>query len=196
MSVPLGTVRPSEGVSLVTKLKARVVALFILMTTVLAFETRPALAAVPSGSVVATFEGHSLNLALGWGAARACLIWRSHGIAECFRTKAELDQRETQLRSLWTSSSGTPTCADPLNLYTGSYYTGQQLVLWDEGYWQQLSDYGFADSTVSFVGGPCGFHLAEGDWGQGYWYPGYTGPWASTTDMGSWDNTVKSVYID
>jgi hypothetical protein len=178
------------------KVKAMVLASFALIVVSLAFAPRPADAAPRSGPVVASFEGHSLNLASGWGDARACLIWRSRGIAECFRTEAELGQREIQLRSLAASSTATSTCADPLNLYSGSYYSGLHLALWDEGYWQELSDYGFADLTVSFVGGPCGFHLADGDWGQGYWYPGYTGPWASTTDMGSWDDTVKSAYIN
>jgi len=125
------------------------------------------------------------------------LVWESHGVVECFATEAGLETAETQLRaSAPTSSSLSPEaeCSSPLDLYSGSNFTGLHLALWDEGYWQELSEYGFADLTRSFVGGACGFHLADGDWGEGYWYPGNTGPWSSATDMGSWDDTVLSVY--
>ena len=156
-----------------------------------------------TGPVTAEYEGRTINLAASWGGAHACLIWRSHGDAECFRTEAELSARELQLRPAPTDSpvgattaSTTSTCSSSLDLYSGSGYTGSHLALWDEGYWQELSYYGFDNITKSFIGGACSFHLAQGDWGQGYWYPGYTGPWAATTDMGSWDNIVSSVYIN
>jgi hypothetical protein len=146
-------------------------------------------------STVATFEGRSINLAAGWGPARACLIWRQHGIAECFRTDAQLSARQGQLRNSMATSQG-PRCSSPLNLYSGRSYTGSHLVLWDEGYWQELSNYGFNKITVSFLGGACAFHLAQGNYGQGWWYPGYTGAWAACTDMGSWDDTISSAYVD
>lgn len=153
-----------------------------------------------SSSPNASFEGHTITLDSGWGGATACLIWRSHGIAECFATEEGLEAREHQLRPTSTTSNSsslaaTATCSSSLDLYSGSNYTGLHLALWDEGYWQELSDYGFDNSTRSFVGGACGFHLAQGYYGQGYWYPGNTGAWSFSPDMGTWDNTVSSVYI-
>ncbi len=159
---------------------------------------------------MATFNGKKINLAKGWGAAKACLVWRSHGIAECFSSEAQLDSRESSLRSTFAgtgaevaaptaaspATAGSFECSSALNLYSGAGYTGWHLALWDEGYWQNLSWYGFGDVTASFIGGACGFHLAQGAWGAGWWYPGYTGAWAVAYDMGAWDRTISSVYIN
>jgi hypothetical protein len=155
----------------------------------------------PQQTSMATFEGHTIDLSKGWGAATACVIWRSHGIAECFRTNAELASREAQVRpSAAVHTSGaipdTSTCSVSLDLYSGRNYTGLHLSLIDEGYWQELSYYGFDNTTVSFLGGACSFHLAQGNFGQGYWYPGNTNAWSTAFDMGSWDDTVSSVYIN
>lgn len=160
------------------------------------------------GPVAATFEGRTITLASSWQGATACLIWRSHGVAQCFVTDAELIARENQLRpgssTSITSAAATrgtdlvdsSTCSSSLDLYSGSNYSGLHLALWDEGYWQELSDYGFDKATRSFLGGACSFHLAQGDYGQGYWYPGDTGAWSFAPDMGSWDNTISSVYVN
>lgn len=153
-------------------------------------------------TIVANYAGTTISLTGGWDGARACLIWRTHGVVECFRTDAGMATREAQLRSDGTSawsapdSATTAECSSSLDLYSGSNFTGLHLALWDEGYWQELSEYGFADTTRSFIGGACGFHLADGEWGEGYWYPGNTGPYSAASDMGSWDDTVQSVYIE
>jgi hypothetical protein len=158
---------------------------------------------------LATFEGRTIDLTQGWQGAQACLAWESRGILECFATEAELEQAESQLAgggagpvqgAAGLSAGGTiqpntTSCSSPLNLYSQSNYGGLHLALYDEGYWQELSYYGWAFLTRSFSGGACAFHLANGTWGSGYWYPGYTGPYGSAADMGSWDNTVQSVYI-
>lgn len=157
--------------------------------------TATASPSVPPPSSTATFEGRSIDLRNGWDGAKACLVWRARGILECFATDAQLSQAEAQLQSAGAESA-TSTCTSPLNLYSGTDYSGLHLALYDRGYWQELSYYGWADLTVSFIGGACGFHLADGTWGSGYWYPGYTGPYAYASDMGSWDDTVQSVYIE
>jgi hypothetical protein len=148
-----------------------------------------------SATGTATYNGQVIDLSKGWQGAKACLIWQSHHIAECFSTEKELQAREATLRPATATLAATSTCSSSLDLYSGSKYTGSHISFWDEGYWQELSDYGFSDVTRSFIGGACGFHLANGNWGQGNWYPGYTGPWGYASDMGSWDNTVKSIYI-
>jgi hypothetical protein len=153
---------------------------------------------------MATFEGHTIDLRHGWGAAKACLDWRANGILECFTSRTALEQREAQLapeRAAFDHEAGpdlaaVPTCSSGLNLYSAPDFGGLWLSLWDEGFWQELYYDGFAGLTASFIGGECGFHLADGGWGSGWWYPGYTGPWAFAYDMGSWDYTVQSVYID
>jgi hypothetical protein len=135
--------------------------------------------------------GGHIDLSQGWGQATACMVPPS-GEMECFDTVAALKARSAQLRAATPASSGCP-----VDLYTGSYMSGWMLELWGQGYWINLVYYGFDNATVSFVGNGCGFHLADYAWGGGYWYPGYTGPWAYAWDMGwSWDWRVSSVYIN
>jgi hypothetical protein len=177
---------------------AALVALVVLST---APAHASSLAAAPSPET-ATFEGHSLDLAAGWGSAHDCLVWQRFGVVECFRTEAELAAREVQVKASGRAAAAarataaTPTCSASLDLYSGRNYTGLHLALRDEGYWQELSYFGFDNMTVSFLGGACSFHLAQNNWGQGYWYPGNTGAWSTALDMGSWDDTVSSVYIN
>jgi len=163
----------------------------------------------PSSSI-ASFEGHPIDLAKGWGAATACLVAPRQGVFECFRTRAELVARKAEVITAEVSTAkvaapqagkasatrATRSCSASLDLYSGQTYSGQELSLIDEGYWQQLSYAGFDNTTVSFIGGACSFHLAQGNFGQGYWYPGNTGAWSFASDMGSWDRTVSSVYIN
>jgi hypothetical protein len=129
------------------------------------------------------------DLAHGWGSAKACLLPPS-GAVECFATEAALKARSAQLRA------NSPTNGCPVTLYSGAGYTGDVFEVWGQGYWVNLANYGFDRATVSFIGTGCGFHLADHAWGGGYWYPGYTGPWAATWDMGRWDWRVSSVWID
>jgi hypothetical protein len=133
--------------------------------------------------------GAPADLSRGWGNYQACLV-KPGGSVECFTSSAKMKSRSTQLRTM----SAATWC--PVNLYDGGNYTGRVLQLSAEGYWMNLADYGFDKATVSFIGSGCGFHLAEGAWGGGWWYPGYTGTWASAPDMGNWNWRTSSVYIN
>ena len=116
----------------------------------------------------------------------ACLI-NASGVMTCFSTAAAMQ----------TQASAGPETTCPLFLYSGADYTGRLLQIDAQGYWLNLSDYDFADTTVAFAGTGCGFHLAQYDYGGGYWYPGNTGPWALCPNMGAgWDDAVASVYVD
>lgn len=137
------------------------------------------------------------DLAHGWGSAKACML-PPNGVVECFATQAGLRARSDQLRSGPANGSMSALAGGcPVVLFSGAGYTGNALEIWPQGYWVNLADYGFANVTVSFYSYGCGFHLADYAWGGGHWYPGYTGPWAATWDMGwSWDWRVSSVFID
>lgn len=130
----------------------------------------------------------SPNLVDGWGNAQACLV-APGGTVECFATVAAMRAQASQL----TATTGV-SC--PVSLYSGANYTGRVLELTGQGYWMNLASYGFDNVTVSFMGTGCGFHLAEDQFGAGYWYPGYTGPNGAATNMGAtWDDRVSSIYI-
>ncbi len=169
----------------------------------------------PASPSIANFEGHTIDLTKDWGAATACLVARQEGVFECFRTRAELAARKAQVTTAkiadaqlvaakvaapdagtTSATRATTSCSATLDLYSGQSYSGRELSLIDEGYWQQLSAAGFDNTTVSFLGGACSFHLAQGNFGQGSWYPGNTGAWSFASDMGAWDRTVSSVYIN
>lgn len=159
---------------------------------------------------IATFEGRTLNLAESWAEARACLVWRQGGVLECFRSEQALEAREAQLaprRAEQEESTSSTTvasysyasysCSSSLRLYDYTSYGGRQLSFWDRGYWQNLSDYGFDNSTSSYIVGGCYAHLAEHGSGAGWWYPGPTYPYAGESVMSwSWQNRVSSIYIE
>lgn len=129
----------------------------------------------------------TVDLSQSWGQYQNCLVTAQKSV-ECFTSGSAFSARTDQL-------AATSSC--PVRLYRGSGYTGQELALYPEGVWVNLSDFGFDNATVSFIGSGCGFHLAENQWGGGWWYPGYTGAWAATPNMGaSWNYRVSSVYIN
>lgn len=194
----------SKGVE---NMRAKIAAAVVVTSSLWEVVT-PAHAATSEQPAIASFEGRNINLADGWYGAKACLVWHERGIIECFASDAEFSQAEQTLSAsapavsagAQTSTQASPAsssaCSSPLHLYSGADYTKRQLAFYDRGYWQELSDYGFADSTVSFIGGACAFHLANGTWGSGKWYPGNTAGYSFSTNMGSWDNTVQSIYIE
>jgi hypothetical protein len=146
------------------------------------------------------------DLAHGWGNAKACIL-PPDGAVECFANVAGLRARSDRLRAGALARSGAlaragalanglTSASCPVVLFTGAGYTGNVLEVWPRGYWVNLADYGFDNATVSFYSYGCGFHLADYAWGGGWWYPGYTGPWAATWDMGwGWDWRVSAVFI-
>jgi hypothetical protein len=155
---------------------------------------------------VADFEGHRLDMAGDWGAARACLVWRQGGVVECFRSAAAMEQRSRQLSSgrgvqaqtgTAALSASSFSCSSSLSLYDYGGYGGRQVSFWDRGYWQNLGDYGFDNSASSYIVGGCYSHLAEYRDGAGWWYPGDTSPYHGEPYMSaSWNNRVSSIYIE
>ena len=164
-----------------------------------------AVAAAPSQTegVIADFEGEPLNLAEGWGEAQACLIWQQAGIAECFRSEAEMDLRIDALDAAAPASSpggivaAASTCSSYLRLYDGTGYGSPVLYLRDRGLWQNLSSYGFDQRASSYKVGACSSYFADYTIGGGAWYPTYlTQAYDQASSMISgWDNDVSSVYI-
>ncbi|MGH9280696.1 MAG: hypothetical protein ACRD12_21715 [Acidimicrobiales bacterium] len=170
---------------------------------------------------IALFEGRHINLAEGWGEARACMVWTSIGVVECFRTEQQMVARETQLLNLQGLSGGAPAltqqqdqqkglrpastatasasggygCSSPLRLYEHSDFYGRQLAFWDAGYWQNLTDWGFNDVLSSFKTGGCGSYMAEHIWGGGEWYYGAAGAYRASSYVGwYWNDRISSIY--
>jgi len=140
-----------------------------------------------------------VDLSHGWGSAKACLVWTQGGIVECFASAQELAAAETRLRAASVALAPgvipNASCNSDVKLFSGSSYTGLELDIWDVGYWVNLSAYGFANLTVSFINGGCQSYLAKGPNGTVAWYPN-SGPWVAVSNMGLyWNYTLESVYV-
>ncbi|BBH64059.1 hypothetical protein ACTI_07440 [Actinoplanes sp. OR16] len=112
-----------------------------------------------SGKGLATFKGATIDLAKGWGGARSCTV-KGPGDVECFATIAEADaksgyKRETdalvvRAKARGLATAALPTCADRyLCLYEHINGGGRRLQFANE-YWQNLDDYGFANTMSSW----------------------------------------------
>ena len=165
---------------------SRLWSVLIAVVLIVAVSESGARAAGAAPSSASASTGGPIDLRHGWDDYDHCTVW-AEGNVECVTGTSASTARRNQI-----ALSGCP-----VSLYRGSGYTGQELTLYPEGVWLNLSDFGFDNATVSFIGTGCGFHLAENQWGGGWWYPGYTGPWAATSNMGSsWNYRVSSVYIN
>jgi hypothetical protein len=149
------------------------------------------------GAALALFEGRLIDLAQGWGDAQACLVSEAASVVECFRDRAGLQARETQLQAqLASPATASASCSSPLRLYADSSYGGRELDFYDRGYWQNLGTWGFDNQLSSFRVGACGVYLADGTTGGGSWYPGNTSAGHSESSMLSgWNDRVSSIYI-
>jgi hypothetical protein len=128
-------------------------------------------------------------------APQSCVVWTQGGVVECFGSVAALKAAEAALSPQRAAMASPQTsCDSDLELFSGANYTGSELDIWDNGYWVNLSSYGWADVAVSFSNGACQSYLATGTNGSGSWYPS-SGPWVSVPNMGFFDYGVKSVYI-
>ncbi|HZQ88193.1 MAG TPA: hypothetical protein VFA83_25320 [Acidimicrobiales bacterium] len=110
------------------------------------------------------------------------------GTVRCFTSVDTLKGAEAQL-------AAQPASSCFLDLYSGANYTGSELDIYATGFWLNLSLYGFANRTVSFVNGPCQSYLAKGVNGGVPWYSN-SGPWVAVANMGLyWNYSIQSVYI-
>lgn len=142
---------------------------------------------------LALFEGNVIDLARGWGEARACVVFEVDRLAECFRGAATLHAREAELEA---NVSILASCSTPLRLFANTGYGGRELDIYTRGVWQNLSTWSFDNQLSSYKVGACGSYFAENANGGGSWYPGNTSAGAQAPSMLSgWDNRVSSVYL-
>lgn len=114
-------------------------------------------------------------------------------MVDCFRDRQQLEARGDEL----SRSLGGFGCSSPLKLFEGGSFGGRELWFYDRGYWQNLGDYGFNNQLSSYAVGACTSHLAENDYGAGYWYPGNTSSWAVESTMySSWNDRVSSIFLE
>ncbi|MEZ5219085.1 MAG: hypothetical protein R2705_10190 [Ilumatobacteraceae bacterium] len=159
--------------------------------------------------MLADFEGTTIDLAVDWNGATACV---SDGVdTTCYRSEEQMDRA---LRSDTTSAGTTASrsaaldpstgvmaaasssCSSSVRLYSNSYYSGSVLAFTARGIVINLGSYGFSNVTSSFKIGACSSTFWDGSYGSGAVYPGSTWAWSAASTMYSgWDNRVSSIYI-
>lgn len=163
--------------------------------------------------VDAAFGSERLNLADGWGEARACV--EVGGDVTCYASEAAMDAAHPELSTLASlpvtgethNAVTSPVaaigyvarvnCSTQLRLYSSTSYGGNVLTLTSRGIVHNLSVYGFDNVTSSYKVGACPSTFWSGANGSGSTYPGATGANASASTMGGgWDNTLSSVRVN
>jgi hypothetical protein len=170
-----------------------IVSAVALMMTAVVGSAAPHVSAADPEGVLASFEGTTINLQDGWGAARACT---SDGVVTtCYRSEAALD-RATAVAAQSIEMTPLAACASSLRLYRSTSYGGSVLQLTARGTFINLSSFGFSNDTSSYRVGACSASFYDGSSGGAPTYPGSTSANASATSMVTgWDNRVSSIYI-
>ncbi len=139
-----------KGKSVRRSLMLALVSIGVPATTAAASDTqRP--------SAFASFEGHSIRLADGWGEAQACT---TDGLTtNCYRGEAAMDAAEgsTSLRPARSVTlQPLVECSLPtLKIYRLGSYGGAVLQFTTRGQLFNLASYGFDNDTSSYKIGPC-----------------------------------------
>lgn len=178
---------------------------FAAMAGLVTLGSGGALASAPTSSggdpSRAVFEGETIDLAMGWGAAAACA---ELGVSvECFRTEEALLAAHPYLvranelvAQSAESAAAASSCASSLRLYRLTGHSGGALYLTTRQLIHNLSSYGFDNDTSSYTVGACSSAFYSGSNLGGSQYPGSTAAYASASSMVSgWNNVVSSVII-
>lgn len=154
--------------------------------------------ALSSTPVLARFEGQTIDLSQGWGAARACAVVIT-GVT-CYRSEQAMDRAQASVITAQTSTTNdvvtvaASVCSSALRLYDGASFTGTVISITTRAVGVSLSVYGFDNLTSSYKVGACAARLYSGS--QTGLYGGNTAANAQSSSMLSgWDNTLSSVYI-
>jgi hypothetical protein len=146
------------------------------------------------GPGIASFEGQRINLADGWGKAKACA---TDGITTtCYRSEAAMDAAVAKASGGELVQASTFNCSSPLKLYRGTSFTGAVMQISGQFQFLSLASMGFDNDTSSYKVGACGSYLYDG-YPNVSLYPGNTTAlWSQSAMLTGWDNRISSVYIN
>jgi hypothetical protein len=151
--------------------------------------------ALSSPTMLARFEGQTIDLAQGWGAARACSV--DTAAVTCYRSEQAMNQAlmtAAGAQSQIAPATATAVCSTALRLYNGTSFVAPVLNITTRGALVSLSPLGFDNLTSSYKVGGCAATLYSGI--QTGAYGGNSAANAQAVSMLSgWDNTISSVFI-
>jgi hypothetical protein len=185
--------------------------LALLLGTLLAGLTVVPAAAAPGGNrgaptSLATYHGRTIDLSKSWDTATACAVVSAQDV-RCFDSADEMNaavgtsspeaastSTSPSLSTTSTMSTATLSCSGWLYLYDGTNFTGRYLAFHDEGYWQNLSAWGFDNQMSSWWNNTGCTAYASWDANGGGAYL-VMSAYSSQAYLGSWDNQASAIYI-
>jgi hypothetical protein len=153
------------------------------------------LASASTSGMTASYNGGTINLSQGWGAAAVCAVTEKG--TYCFATQSAYQSwLSTQSDLTDALPAGSGSCATGLELFQNLSYGGTELILFVTGIWINLSTYSFSDELSSYKVGACPISMTDAASGGGTVYPGATSANTDVSWIGTaWNDRVQSVYI-
>jgi hypothetical protein len=158
--------------------------------------------AAPAPGVRAVYHGRTINLAQGWQGAQGCAVFSANDV-RCFDTRAQL--RDAVAAAARAGTAAAPNDAAPpppscggsstsVQLFSGTDWSGNELVLSGTSGWVNLADYGFDNDMESWANSKtCNATLADGTAGGGAQLT--LGANSYSLNAGSWKNRASSENV-
>jgi hypothetical protein len=178
----------------VQSMRAKYIGAAVAIVLVAVWPTTSSAEVSQDGPGIALFEGQRINLADGWGKAKACA---TDGITTtCYRSEAAMDAASARALGGELVQASSLNCSSPLKLYRGTSFTGAVMQISGRAEFLGLAGLGFDNDTSSYKVGACSSYFYDGVPNVGL-YPGNTTAlWSQSAMLTGWDNRISSVYIN
>jgi len=164
----------------------------------------PAAGAATNPGVRATYNGRTINLADGWQGAHACGVFGPDNV-RCFDTREQLHdvvaiaaragtaaEAKSALSAVPASSCGGSSTE--VQLFSGTNWSGDQLIFVSTSGFFDLADYGFDNDMESWASSKtCNSFVADGTGGGGAVLT--LGAQSYSLNAGSWKNRASSISV-
>jgi hypothetical protein len=161
----------------------------------------PAAGAAPNPGVRATYHGRTINLAEGWQGAHACGVFGRDNV-RCFDTRAQLQDAVAIAARAGTAveakgalaAAGCGGSSTEVQLFSGTNWSGNQLIFVSTSGFYDLADYGFDNDMESWASSKtCNSFVADGQGGGGSILT--LGAESYSLNAGSWKNRASSISV-
>ncbi len=164
----------------------------------------PAAGAAPNPGVRATYNGRSLNLADGWQGAHACGVFGPDNVV-CFDTREQLHDvvaiaaragtaAETKSAMSVAPASSCGGSSTEVQLFSGTNWSGNQLIFVSTSGFFDLADYGFDNDMESWASSKtCNSFVSDGTGGGAAILT--LGAESYSLNAGSWKNRASSISV-
>jgi hypothetical protein len=161
----------------------------------------PAAGAAPSPGVRASYNGRTINLDHGWQGAHACAVFGPENV-RCFDTRAQLHDAVAIAARAGTAAEAkgavpASSCggsSTEVQLFSGTNWTGNQLIFVSTSGFYNLADYGFDKDMESWASSKtCNAFVADETGGRGNILT--LGAQSYSLNAGSWKNRASSISV-